>query len=418
MSQPTARSTRRSWEHYKRYCRFVATGSGTLSKRPLFEPEEPCYIERGEGCRVWDIDGNEYIDFRNGLGPISLGYSFPAVKEAVARQLEKGTVFCHPTLLEGEVAEMLVDMIPCAEKVRYLKTGGEAMAAALKAARAATGRDVILQCGYNGWLNSLAAGGNVLPRVRADAPLGVPVEVSKLHRAVAWGDLEQCERLFAELDGAIAAVTVAMSYHDPEKGPDFLRGLRRLTSRHGALLITDEIVAGFRIAHGGLHDYCGVDVDLAVFAKGITNGMPLSAVVGKSDVMELFAKAVVSSTYSGEALSLAAAKAALGVYRDQDVIGYLARTGALLKDGMNALFDRHDFPVEARGMTCCPALMPIEDGSRAPVENPVAALFRAAYPQGLSLYHVCYVNFSHKEDDIGEALDRLERALISVKAAV
>ena len=409
MERMVARSTQQSWSKYKQYQKFLATGTGTLSKRPRFEPEEPCYIDHGKGCRIWDIDGNEYIDYRNGLGPISLGYCYPAVNEAVAAQLEKGTVFSHPCVLEGEVAERVVEMVPCAEKVRYLKTGGEACAAAFKAARAFTGRDIIAQCGYNGWLNSLAAGANVLPRVREDAPRGVPVDVSKLHRAMPWNDLAAYEKLFAEEGGRIAAVAVSMDYATADKGSEFLNGLRRLTREHGALLVLDEIVSGFRVALGGYQEYCHVDCDIAVFAKGISNGLPLSVVAGKAAIMDEFERAIVSSTYSGEALSLAAAKAALGVYRQHDVIGHLYAMGKRFQTGVNALFEQFEYPLEARGLAPCTALVDCQRGRT--VENATGELFREAYAHGLSLYSVCYINFSHQEPDIDETLSRLEATL-------
>ncbi|MFO7976106.1 MAG: aminotransferase class III-fold pyridoxal phosphate-dependent enzyme [Candidatus Hydrogenedentota bacterium] len=409
MEDRKARSTEQSWTKYRYYEPFLATGTGTLSKRPRFEPEEPCYMDHGKGCRLWDIDGNEYIDFRNGLGAISLGYCYPAVNEAVKVQLEKGAVFSHPCAIEGEVAQLIVQMVPCAEKVRYLKTGGEACAAAFKIARAVTGRDIIAQCGYNGWLNSLATGANVLPRVREDTPKGVPVNVSKLHRAMPWNDLEAYEKLFAEEAGNLAAVAVSMNYPNAEQGPAFLNSLRELTRKHGALLILDEIVSGFRVALGGYQEYCNVDCDLAIFAKGLANGLPLSVVTGKAPIMDEFEKAIVSSTYSGEALSLAAAKAALNVYRKNDVIGHLYTMGARFQSGLNALFEQYGYPLEARGLAPCSALVEHERGRT--VKNALDKLFRESYTHGLSLYTVCYINFSHQEHDIDEALSRLEDTL-------
>ena len=155
----------------------LATQTHSKAARPALREVEPCYIARGEGCRVWDVDGNEYIDLRNGLGPISLGYRFPAVEEAVRRQLECGTVFSYAHPLEVEVAEALAECIPCAESVRFLKTGGEAMAAALRLARAFTGRDTVLTCGYHGWVNNAA---------RA----GAPAAWRRLSPAMPWDEIE------------------------------------------------------------------------------------------------------------------------------------------------------------------------------------------------------------------------------------
>ena len=408
-------STTKSWETFKRYLKSVSTGSSTMSKRPQYEPEEPCYIERGKGCRVWDIDGNEYIDFRNALGPVLLGYCYPEIDDAVREQLEKGMVFGHPTILEGEVAELLVELIPCAEKVRYLKTGGEAVAASIKVARSATGRDIIVQCGYNGWLNALAAGGTVLPRVRQDVPRGVPLDIARLHRSLPWGDITEYENIFNEYGDQVAAVVVAMDYARPEEAIAFMAALRDLTNKHGTLLISDEIVTGFRIAPGGLHEYAGVKVDLAVYSKGIANGMPLSAVVGKDYLMNEYNESPVSSTFSGEALSLAAAKACLQIYHHEDVVGHLNEMGALLQDGMNHLFDRHDYPLQSIGLPSCPLLVERSDPTRAADSKQLEMFLRAAYRNGVSLYLVNYPNYSCKQSDITEALTRLNSALEEIE---
>ena len=180
---------------------------------------EPCYVVRGQGCRVWDLDGNEYIDFRNALGPISLGYRFPAVDNAVRRQLENGIVFGYSSPLEVAVARHLVEIIPCAESVRFLKTGGEAMAAAIKLARAFTGRDLVLMCGYHGWLQTMG--------------LGVRKRCSR--------SIARCPGATSVLRGGlrregnrIAAVSVACAYAEAKQGHSFYPALRELTRKHGA----------------------------------------------------------------------------------------------------------------------------------------------------------------------------------------
>lgn len=403
-----------SWDLYERYLPYVATGSSTMSKRPRIKPDEPCYIERGRGCRVWDIDGHEYIDFRNALGPVTLGYCFPAVDDAIRRQLEKGIIFGHPTRLEGEVAELLVHAIPCAEKVRYLKTGGEAVAAGIKVARAATGRDMVLQCGYNGWLNSLARGGSVLPRLRQDVPRGIPLDLARLHRMLPWGELAPWETLFAEAGDRVAVVVIAMDYHAPELAGDFLGAVRRLCTEHGALLMIDEIVTGFRIAVGGLHEYTDVEVDLAVFSKGMANGMPLSALVGRAELLDEMETAPVSSTFAGETLSLAAAKTCIELYHSLDVVGHLAEMGARLQDGLNRLFAEAGYPLRSIGLPHCPILAATEGNPRDDSAEAFRAFFASAYRHGVSLYTLTYPNFSHASADIDEALQRLRHAVEDV----
>ena len=183
-----SRSVDASWALYDRAAEVIPLGTQTHSKAPreALRGVEPCFIARGSGCRVWDVDGNEYIDFRCGLGPISLGYAHPAVVEAVRRQIGDGSVFSYAHPLEVEVAERLVEVVPCAESVRFLKTGGEAMAAAHRLARACTGRDLILACGYHGWINSMG---------RA----GVPAAMGGLYRDLPWGRAAAFEAAFDEL---------------------------------------------------------------------------------------------------------------------------------------------------------------------------------------------------------------------------
>ena len=157
INDQTPKSMDRSWELYDRAIRVIPLATQTHAKapRPELRGIEPCFITYGAGCRVWDVDGNEYIDLRNSLGPITLGHRYPVVEQAVRQQLDRGTIFSYPHILEVEVAERLVDLIPCAEMVRFLRTGGEAMAATIRLARAYTGRDLVVTCGYHGWLNSV-----------------------------------------------------------------------------------------------------------------------------------------------------------------------------------------------------------------------------------------------------------------------
>ncbi|MHA1570536.1 MAG: aspartate aminotransferase family protein [Alphaproteobacteria bacterium] len=374
-------------------------------------PDEPGVIVRGKGCRVWDADDRQYIDFRNGLGPVTLGYQFPAVDQAIREQLARGIVFGHPHPLECEVAERLCEMIPCADQARFLKTGGEAIAACVKIARQYTGRDHVIHVGYNGWLNSLAARGQSLPgQAASSVPPGVPQSLSALHHACGWNDIEAVEKVFAEFNDQIAALVVAADYANMAAGKTFYPALRQLTEKHNALLIFDEIVTGFRIALAGAQEYFNVTPDLAVFAKGMANGMPLSVYLGKKDIMASLNSAIVSSTYGGETLSLAAARACLDIYRSEDVIGHLWRQGEKMWGGVNKLFAGRGIPVAFEGFWPCPQIRFQAD---APQDLP-EKFFRAAYHNGVSLYYVPYVNYSHTDEDIAEALRRIEQALSEI----
>ena len=409
------RTVDKSWAIYREGTKHLACGSSTLSKVPRIEGAEPAAIVRGRGCRVWDADGNEYIDFRNGLGPVTLGYGVPEIDRAITAQLQSGIVFGHPHPLEAEVARMLTEAVPCAQKVRFLKTGGEAVAACIKIARHATGRELIVHCGYNGWLNNLGAGGprpphpTLSPMGRGQgegAERGFPEGQRRCHLRLPWGDLPAWERIFAAHGPKIAAAVVACDYAELEQGREFLPALRALTRQHGALLIMDEIVMGFRLAIGGAHEYFHFDPDLAVFAKGIANGMPLSAYLGRADLMESAKELGISSTYGGETLSLAAARAAINFYREKHVIEHLWRVGRQFVEGLSMVFRRRGFlkAAELRGAPVCPAF------SFASAEL-AEKFFSACYRHGVSLYTMPYVNWSHKDGDIAEAIERIEEAV-------
>ncbi len=374
-------------------------GTQTHSKAPREELREvePCFIERGLGGRVWDVDGNEYLDLRCSLGPITLGHRFPAVEQAVRAQLDKGTVFSYPSLLEVEVAERLVALIPCAESVRFLRTGGEAMSAAMKLARAYTGRDRVLMCGYHGWLTTMGTP-------------GVPEAVRSVHTPIGWGDPEAVEAIL-KADGAhVAAISVAYSYAAGDTAGEFLAALRSLADRYGVLLIFDEIVTGFRVANGGAQQRFGVTPDLAVFSKGMANGWPVAAYLGRREVMETVRMAVISSTFGGETTALAAARACLDIYRDEDVIGHLERLGRLLVDGYNTLFEQVGAPARMVGLPMCPLLQWRDSGTAKAAD--LALRFDAErLRRGLITYGVHYVNYSHTEADLAEVVERSGDAL-------
>ncbi len=390
----------------------VPTGASTCSKAAKLLPEEPGVIVRGKGCRIWDADGREFIDFKNGLGPITLGYTFPPVDDAIRKQLQDGLQFGNPHPLECEVAEELCDLIPCAEQARFLKTGGEALAACFRLARFHTGREHIIQIGYNGWLNSLASGGQTLPgRTASSSPPGVPVCLSALHHACAWNDLAALENMFKAHPGQIAAVAVSADYPDMAEGKTFYPALRKITETQGSVLIFDEIVTGFRIAKGGVQEYFSTLPDLSVFSKGMANGMPISVYCGKRKIMSKLNEVTVSSTMAGETISLAATKAVMKIYREQDVCGHLWKQGEKMWTGLNEIFTRLNIPAEFKGFWPCPALQPLPDAPK----NFRERFFRAAFAHGVSLYNVSYVNFSHQEQDIQDALERLEKACKSIQ---
>ena len=387
-----------SWALYDEAIEHIPMGSQTHSKAPreALRGIEPCYLVKGKGCRVWDLDGNEYIDFRNGLGPITLGYGIPAVDEALRRRVDEGIIFSYPHPLEAELAARLVQWIPCAEQVRFLKTGGEAMAATHRLARVHTQRDRLLTCGYHGWLNSQGA--------------GVPAATRATYTALPWGDISPYEEAFAKNGDAIAAVSVACAYAEAELGGSFLPQLRELTLKHGALLIFDEIVTGFRLDRAGAQAYFDVEPDMAVFAKGMSNGVPLSCYVGRQEVMALAQVASISSTFGGDTLGLAAAVAVLDIYESEDVVETLWGSGRQLQQGFNGHCKRLGLQAGLRGLAPMPQW--VFDAADAKRNSALFLRFNAELlKRGVIVFSVCYPNFSHAKDDIDCALSAMAEAL-------
>jgi glutamate-1-semialdehyde aminotransferase len=387
----------------------------TASKRPdAYAPGRfPTYIARGHGSHVWDVDGNEYIDCLMALGPVLLGYCYPAVDRAIAEQLARGIMFSRPTALEVEVAELLVEMVPCAEAVRFLKGGAEANAAALRMARAYTGREIVLTCGYRGWHDQWA--------VLRHSP-GIPEALSSLTLSFAFNDLPSLQRALEAHSGQVAAVMIDPVARDAPK-PGFLEGTRKLAHQHGALLILDEIVTGFRLARGGAQEHYGVQPDMAVFAKALANGMPLAAVTGPHDVIA--AGNAISLTYGDEALSLAAAKAALTVQLEQNVAGHIWRVGRALVEGLQAAVDATGAPFALGAVPPMPTFVETGTFQGKPLTEEdcrrawVYLLAELARRGVISRRNTTLLpSYSHTDEDVdhvvrafGEALEGLARLL-------
>lgn len=395
----------RLWEEAER---LMPGGSQTNSKRPKLYAfgKYPIYAARASGSRIWDVDGNEYLDYVNGLGPVSLGYCYPAVDDAVREQLAKGMISGLLWPSEVEAASALTETIPCAEMVRFFKGGGEATAAAARIARAFTGRHVILNAGYRGWPDVWSAG--------RDA--AVPPDQAQYLVSFRQGDLAQVEELLKAHEGKVAAVFTDLPY-DASLGREYLEELQRLAHAHGALFCMDEIVNGFRLAPGGAHEYCGVLPDLAAFAKGIANGMPLAAVVGRAEVMAAAANALISLTYGGEALSLAACVAVVREYHQKQVVPHLWRIGQQLTDGLNAAAAAHGVPFRALGYA--PMASMAFDLPRERLE-PAWELFLAECARRGVLFRrggLNFVTFSHSEADVAHTVQMAAEAFDVLRAA-
>jgi glutamate-1-semialdehyde aminotransferase len=315
---------------YARALRLIPGVTQTLAKGPgqNVRGVAPKYLRRGRGANVWDVDENEYLDFTMGVGPLVLGYGNATVDAAVRRQLDDGITFSLMHPLEVEVAEAIREMVPGAEGIRFGKNGCDVTTAAVRVARAFTGRDRVLCCGYHGWHDWYIG---VTDRNR-----GVPTAVRELTNTFAYNDLASVE---AALDDSVACVILEpVTFEAPRD--NFLGNLKRLCAERGALLVFDEMWTGFRLALGGAQERFGVTADLACFSKAVANGMPLSVLTGRADVMRLFDRDVFFySTFGGEALSLAAAQATLRELRMRDVPARLEALGSRLRDSYNKIAD-------------------------------------------------------------------------------
>ena len=291
----------------------------------------PLFLERGKGCRVWDVDGNEYIDFVQGLLPNILGYAHDEVNAAAIAQLARGHSFSLPHPVEVELAERLTRLIPCAEMVRFGKNGSDATAGAVRAARAFTKRERVACCGYHGWQDWFIG--------TTTRHAGVPAAVRALTHPFPYNNLAALDALLTEHPGEFAAVIMEpVNFVEPQ--PGYLQGVKKLAHRHGALLIFDEICSGFHFGLGGAQKRHGVTPDLACFGKSMGNGFPIACVLGRRDVMQVFAEIFFSFTLGGEAASLAAALKVLDILEQTDALARMEANGRRLQDGVNALVKR------------------------------------------------------------------------------
>lgn len=312
----------------------IPLGSQTFSKSKTQYPYgvSPYFADHAQGCRLWDIDGNEYIDCVMSLAAVTLGYNDPDVNAAVRAQLDQGSIFSLPAKIETEVAERLCAMVPCAEQVRFGKNGSDATAGAIRLARAYTGRDHVLVCGYHGW-QDWYIGSTARHK-------GVPQAVRALTHSFPYNDLAALDALLDAYAGQIAAVILEpMNVVEPASG--FLAGVRERCTRHGAVLIFDETITGFRFANGGAQESFGVTPDLATFGKGLANGFPLSALAGRHELMREMEEIFFSFTFGGETLSLAAARATLDKLATEPILASIAARGSRLKAGLAARIEQY-----------------------------------------------------------------------------
>ena len=383
----------------------------TMSKSPeqFIQGVHPFAIDRANGCRVWDVDGNEYLDLTCALGPITLGFNHPEVISAVKSQLDKGNVFPLPNALEVELAEVLKKIVPCAEMVRYGLNGSDATTAAIRLARAHTSRDHIAKCGYHGWQDWSIC-------TNEGRNKGVPQAVKDLTHEFKYNDSQSLKDIFVQYPGKIAAVILEpIAITEPKN--NFLQQVKDLAHENGAILIFDEIVTGFRLALGGAQEYFGVVPDVACMGKGVANGMALSIVAGKKEVMQSFKDVFFSFTYGGEAISLAAALATIKVMQREPIIAHIWRVGKIFQEEYSALANKYKIPSVCTGLP--PHAVCTFKDSAGNDDLLLKSLFlQETIKHGVLTNASLMWSYAHKENDVKEALAAVESAFIVMRKAL
>lgn len=391
----------RSLELLHRCEAIIPARTQTLAKGPgqYVRGVSPVFAQRAKGAHLWDVDGNRYLDYTMAVGPLVLGYGHEAVDAAIRSQLDDGITFSLMHPLEVEVAEKIISMVPSLEMVRYSKTGCDVTTAAVRLARAYTRRSTVLCCGYHGWHDWYIG--------TTDRSLGIPQAVKDLTYTFTYNDIESVRQ---SIDDDTAAIILEPMVVD-EPHETFLHELRELCTQHGIVLIFDEMWTGFRIARGGAQERFGVQADLVCYSKAIANGMPLSVLAGRADIMRLLDKDVFFfTTFGGEALSLAAARATMSVICDEPVLAQIEQRGNVLRDGIQSLI--HDIGIDwlsIKGLgsrTMLAIARPLDE----------ALLVKSYIHQELLRCGILWNGFhnlslAHTEEDIAHTLDSYEDVL-------
>lgn len=386
----------KSLEMYDRAKKLMHPITQTLAKGPgqFTFGVSPIYVERAKGSKIWDVDGNEYLDYCMGIGPISLGYGYDRVDNAIKEQLEKGITFSLMHRLELEVAEKLHEIIPNAESIRITKQGADACSAAVRIARAFTKRDKVAVCGYHGWHDWY------IGTTTRDA--GIPQAIKDLTVMIQYNNIESVKAVMTT--DLACLILEPIIFEEPKD--NFLHEVQALCKANGTLLIFDEMWTGFRLALGGAQEFFGIKPDLAVYSKACANGMPIAFLTGRDDVMSLFESDVFYfTTFGGEALSLAATLATLDEMKEKNVPQFLATQGQKIKDGFNALREKHGMTdyITIGGYPCRSIVNFTEKAGDALVLK--TYLQQEMIKRGIlwsSFHNMC---FSHSDADVQLTLD-------------
>jgi glutamate-1-semialdehyde aminotransferase len=390
----------KSKKRWKETLKYISSGVQTLSKQPdkFVFGQYPIYLERGQGAYVYDEHDSKFIDYPLGLGAILLGHSYPDIKQAIAYQLDRGTLFTLPSFLETELAKKLNKLIPCAEKVRFLKTGSEADSAAIKIGRAYTGKDHIAYCGYHGWHDWYT--------VDTQKNLGIPKEQKNLIHKFEYNNIESLVDILKNYD--VGVVILEPYIYDLPQNM-FLHQLVGAAHKYGAIVVFDEVVTGFRTKDFSAQKYFKVTPDLSCFGKAMANGLPISVVCGKKEIMKVLeGDCFVSSTFGGELLSIVSTLATIKVLEDEKAIDSIWNYGTMLKDGYNDIAS--DLELDTSSVGC-----PSRTMYKFPSGDHKSLFWQECIKRGVLFGYAQFISYSHREEEILYTLDVVKEALKVVK---
>jgi glutamate-1-semialdehyde 2,1-aminomutase len=390
----------------------IPIGSQTFSKSRTQYPVgiSPLFATRAKGPYLWDLDGNKYIDLVSNLASITLGYRNRKVDSAVRKQMNLGNGFSLPSTLEAVVAEKITSLVPSAEMVRFGKNGTDATSAAIRLARAYTGRDYVAVCGYHGWQDWFIGS--------TSRNKGVPKKTSALTLTFKYNDIKSLEKIFGEHPKGIAAVILEpMTNEFPEN--KFLEKTKKLCRKYGAVLIFDETITGFRFSKGGAQEIFQVTPDLSTFGKGIANGYPLSVVCGSRELMREMENIFFSGTFGGELLSLAAANVVLGMHQKDEISPRLNKYGEKLSQDLQRVINQADMIglLEIKGHPTW-KFLEWKDGSEFTAPELKTFFMQEMFRSGILILSTHNVTLAHNKKIRGVIISNYERVLTLLKKAI
>lgn len=405
-------------ELYQKALEITPWATQTYAKRPFpgTEEEMPLICKRAKGARFWDYDGKEYVDFFCSCGPIILGHHYTPLDEKVKQEIDEGFLFSIASHREYETAVKIAELFPSVGWVKFLKTGADATSAAVRVARAYTGKMKILQCGYHGWHDWYQCA-----TLGCGAEFGIPSELARYTVSFRYNDIGFLEETL-EKDGEIAAIVLVPYNWMDEPQEDFLQKVRQLCDRYGVLLIFDEVKSGFRLGLRGAQGVFGVEPDISCFAKAISNGYPLSVVCGKKELKTVFDQnGIITTTYAGDTLSLVAAQFTMQELSGGRVFDHIYRIGNALMEGLKTISLNRGVCFDVKGRAPISTVV-FRTGDPEKDRRAAVEFSRFNFQNGLFVkmvggpsYTLCY---AHTQEDVDRALEAADRAIVKIREEV